>query len=94
MLRVETEGYAVFLFPGFAQRRPSARMFESVAWIRLFVLDHRDESCKGEFWLTKHKLALLHFHTPLAFGRNMLSGLFSPANTRSNPYAPDKDATG
>ena len=27
MLRVETEGYAVFLFLGFAQRRASARMF-------------------------------------------------------------------
>ena len=27
MLRVETEGYAVFLFPGFAQRRAAARMF-------------------------------------------------------------------
>ncbi len=27
MLRVEAEGYAVFLFSGFAQRRPSARMF-------------------------------------------------------------------
>lgn len=27
MLRIETEGYAVFLFSGFAQRRPAARMF-------------------------------------------------------------------
>lgn len=27
MLRVEAEGYAVFLFSGLAQRRPSARMF-------------------------------------------------------------------
>lgn len=27
MLRIEAEGYAVFLFSGFAQRRASARMF-------------------------------------------------------------------
>ena len=66
----------------------------SVAWIRLFVLDHRDESCKASFWLTKTQTCLTTFSYPACVWAQYVVGTVSPANTRSNPYAPDKDATG
>ena len=56
-------------FRALLQRRAeSARMFGSVAWIRLFVLDHRDESCKGEFLADKTQTCLTTFSTRLRLG--------------------------
>ncbi len=43
------------------------------------LIDQRDAATDVRwqvFVLQKHKLALLHFHTSLAFGRDMRAGLF------------------
>ena len=58
-----------------------ARLCESVfvSWGDFVLIDQRDaatEQRRHVFVLQKHKLAFLHFHTPLAFGNNMRTGQF------------------
>lgn len=94
MFRVEAEGYSVFLFSGFAQRRALARMFGVLHGFDYYGLDHRDESRKASFWLTKTQTCITIFSYPACVWAQYVVGTVSPANTRSNPYAPDKGATG